>query len=82
MCSVRPISPGNPCGPFSPSSPLSPFGILKSNITSSAVPVFITSAGSVGSIVSTFPTLIVAGPFSPLSPFIPCGPTSPLSPFI
>ena len=81
ICSVLPISPGIPLGPISPWSPFSPFGILKFKITSTGVPEFITSASSFGSIVSIFPIWIVAGPWSPFSPLIPCGPMSPFSPF-
>ena len=65
------ISGAGPTSPWSPFSPFSPFGILKFNITSLLVPVFVTSAKEVGSTVSVWPTVIVVGPFSPLGPVGP-----------
>lgn len=63
-----PWGPGSPFGPAGPIGPVGPWGITKSNITLSFVPLLLTLASELGKPVWVLPTVIVTGPLGPVAP--------------
>lgn len=65
---VKPLNPWGPVGPSGPIGPVGPWGITKSNITLSFVPLLLTLASELGKPVWVLPTVIVTGPLGPVAP--------------
>ena len=65
---VKPLNPWGPVGPAGPIGPVGPWGITKSNITLSFVPLLLTLASELGKPVWVLPTVIVTGPLGPVAP--------------
>ena len=63
-----PGSPFGPVGPAGPIGPVGPWGITKSNITLSFVPLLLTLASELGKPVWVLSTVIVTGPLGPVAP--------------